>query len=144
MAGTPNPSKKSRRGFASMTPEKRSQISGLAGRKAHALGRAHQYTHDEAVEAGSKGGKAKSSKPKAGSQKRKTAPKVPLSLRLDQDTIERLRNAVWHLGRGMTVTSVIEEAMEQAARELEKQNGGKPFPVRVTPLSEPRRAQKDS
>ena len=59
--------------------------------------------------------------------------KVPVSLRIEEDMIERLRNAVWHLGRGLTVTSVIEEAV--AVRELEKQNNGKPFPKRGTPLT---------
>jgi len=41
----------------------------------------------------------------------------------------------------MTVTSVIEEAMEKAARDLEKQNRGKPFPVRGTPQPKARRAK---
>ena len=65
-------------------------------------------------------------------------PKVPVSIELERDTIERLRNAVWHLGYGLTVTSVVEEAMEKAARNLEKQNGGKPFPLRKSPLPKSR------
>lgn len=68
-------------------------------------------------------------------------PKVPVSIRIEKDTIERLRNAVWHHGRGMTLTSIIEKAAEKAARDLEKQNGGKPFPARGTPLPKARRAK---
>jgi len=60
--------------------------------------------------------------------------KVPLSIRIEQDVIERLRNAVWHLGRSMSVTSVMQEAMAKAIRDLEKHNNGKPFPTRGAPL----------
>lgn len=62
------------------------------------------------------------------------AAKVPISARVDADVIERIRNAVWHLGRGLTVTSVIEEALGKAVHELERHNGGKPFAARSTPL----------
>jgi len=61
-------------------------------------------------------------------------PKVPVSIRIEEELIERLRNAVWHLGRGLTVTSVVEEAVAKATRELEKHNNGKPFTTRGTPL----------
>lgn len=47
---------KSRRGFASMTPEKRREIARLGGKAAHEKGRAHQFTPHEAREAGRKGG----------------------------------------------------------------------------------------
>jgi uncharacterized protein len=50
--------KKSRRGFASMSPEKRRHIAGLGGTSAHARGTAHQWTSEEAREAGRKGGLA--------------------------------------------------------------------------------------
>ena len=52
------PKKKSRRGFASMSLEKRRAIASMGGKAGHALGRAHQFTHEEAVAAGRKGGKA--------------------------------------------------------------------------------------
>jgi uncharacterized protein len=45
---------KSKRGFASMPPEKRSIISGIGGRAAHAQGTAHRFSHIEAVLAGKK------------------------------------------------------------------------------------------
>ena len=64
--------------------------------------------------------------------------KVPVSIRMDEEVIERLRNAVWHLGRGMTVTSVVEESVERAILGLEKQNGGKPFSARVATPSKSR------
>jgi len=48
----------SRRGFASMEPEKQRQIAEKGGRAAHARGTAHEFTSDEAREAGRKGGQS--------------------------------------------------------------------------------------
>lgn len=47
---------KERRGFASMSPEKRREIASMGGRAAHQKGTAHQWSSDEAREAGRKGG----------------------------------------------------------------------------------------
>lgn len=47
---------KSRRGFASMDPAKQREIASRGGRAAHAKGTAHQWSADEAREAGRKGG----------------------------------------------------------------------------------------
>lgn len=47
---------KSDRGFASMSPEKRREIASKGGRAAHAKGTAHEFTSEEAREAGRKGG----------------------------------------------------------------------------------------
>ena len=52
MAGTSN------RGFASMNPEKQREIASKGGRAAHAKGTAHEFSTDEAREAGRKGGQA--------------------------------------------------------------------------------------
>jgi hypothetical protein len=41
----------------------------------------------------------------------KALARVSLSIRSEADVTERLRNAVWHLGHGLTMTSVIEDAM---------------------------------
>lgn len=48
----------SRRGFASMTPERRKEIARMGGKSAHALGVAHRFTVEEARAAGRKGGLA--------------------------------------------------------------------------------------
>lgn len=48
----------SRRGFASMDPERQRQIASEGGRAAHASGNAHEFTPDEARAAGKKGGEA--------------------------------------------------------------------------------------
>ena len=56
--------------------------------------------------------------------------KIPVGIRVESELIERLKNAVWHLGRGLTITSVITKSLEESIRELEAQNGGKPFPPR--------------
>ena len=46
------------RGFASMDPEKQRSIASKGGKAAHAKGRAHKWTVEEAREAGRKGGLA--------------------------------------------------------------------------------------
>lgn len=47
-----------KRGFAAMAPEKLRELSRMGGRRAHELGLAHEWTPDEAAEAGRKGGSA--------------------------------------------------------------------------------------
>jgi uncharacterized protein len=51
-------SRRARKGFASMDPDKQRQIASKGGRAAHAKGTAHEFTSDEARIQGSKGGKA--------------------------------------------------------------------------------------
>ncbi|TFY98122.1 KGG domain-containing protein [Ramlibacter rhizophilus] len=48
----------SRRGFASMDPERQRAIASKGGKAAHQSGNAHEFTPEEARRAGSKGGKA--------------------------------------------------------------------------------------
>ena len=48
--------RKERRGFASMSPEKQREIASKGGRAAHEKGTAHEWTADEARQAGRKGG----------------------------------------------------------------------------------------
>jgi len=57
-----NPSKKgsSNRGFASMDPQRQREIASEGGRAAHEKGTAHEFTSEEAREAGRKGGQARS------------------------------------------------------------------------------------
>lgn len=50
---------RSSRGFASMSPERRAEVSSKGGKKAHQLGTAHEWTKPEAKAAGSVGGKTK-------------------------------------------------------------------------------------
>jgi general stress protein YciG len=50
------PERKERRGFASMSPEKQREIASKGGRAAHEKGTAHEWTADEARNAGRKGG----------------------------------------------------------------------------------------
>ncbi len=47
---------KERRGFASMSPEKQQEIASKGGRAAHEKGTAHEWTAEEARNAGRKGG----------------------------------------------------------------------------------------
>ncbi len=51
--------KKSIRGFAAMSPEKQREIASKGGRAAHQQGVAHEWSRDEAKEAGRKGGQAR-------------------------------------------------------------------------------------
>ena len=48
----------SRRGFASMDPQRQRAIASKGGKAAHQSGNAHEFTPEEARLAGSKGGKA--------------------------------------------------------------------------------------
>src|SRR5437667_8197006 len=56
MASTSN--RTNRRGFASMDYEKQREIARMGGRAAHEKGTAHEFTPEEAREAGRKGGEA--------------------------------------------------------------------------------------
>jgi general stress protein YciG len=55
-----SPSGKSARGFASMDPQRQREIASEGGRAAHEKGTAHEFTSEEAREAGRKGGQARS------------------------------------------------------------------------------------
>lgn len=59
---------KSNRGFASMDPERQRQIASEGGRAAHEKGTAHEFTSEEAREAGRKGGMARSANRSKASQ----------------------------------------------------------------------------
>ncbi len=48
----------SKRGFASMGPQRQREIASLGGKAAHASGKAHEFNSSEAREAGRKGGRA--------------------------------------------------------------------------------------
>ena len=48
------PQQRRPRGFAAMSPEKKREIASLGGRAAHASGRAHQFSSEEARAAGKK------------------------------------------------------------------------------------------
>ncbi len=47
-----------KRGFAAMDTEKRKALASKGGKTAHEQGHAHEFTREEARDAGSKGGKA--------------------------------------------------------------------------------------
>ncbi len=51
-----NEKPKARRGFASMSQEKQREIASKGGRAAHAKGTAHEWSSNEARDAGRKGG----------------------------------------------------------------------------------------
>lgn len=50
------------RGFASMDPAKQREIASKGGKAAHAKGTAHEFSSEEAREAGRKGGQARGRK----------------------------------------------------------------------------------
>lgn len=53
---------KGKRGFASMDLARRREIASQGGKTAHILGKAHEWTPEEAVLAGRKGGLAAAKK----------------------------------------------------------------------------------
>ena len=56
--------------------------------------------------------------------------KIAIGIRIDEELMERLNNAIWHIGHGLSITSVAAEALEREVKKLEAVNGGKPFPRR--------------
>lgn len=54
--------KKRKMGFATMSKEKHREIASLGGRTAHEMGRAHQFTSEEAQAAGYLGGISRANK----------------------------------------------------------------------------------
>lgn len=54
--GTMPPTLKARRGFSAMSKEKQRAIAAAGGRAAHAKGVGHEWTSEQAREAGRKGG----------------------------------------------------------------------------------------
>jgi len=59
---TSTPVRKTNRGFASMDPQRQREIASMGGRSAHMKGTAHEFTSEEAREAGRKGGLARKGK----------------------------------------------------------------------------------
>ena len=49
----------SNRGFAAMDEDKQREIASMGGKAAHQKGTAHEFTPEEAKEAGRKGGRAR-------------------------------------------------------------------------------------
>jgi uncharacterized protein len=64
-----NHGNRSHRGFASMDPKRQREIASEGGRAAHEKGTAHEFTSEEAREAGRKGGQARSESRLAGARK---------------------------------------------------------------------------
>jgi hypothetical protein len=67
----------------------------------------------------------------------KSVERQSISFRLNLECLERLRNAISGTGHetGLTLTQVVDQAMEKKALDLERRyNGGKPFSQRATLL----------
>lgn len=60
--GRTKESGKSERGFAAMDPARQREIAREGGKAAHQSGNAHEFTSEEAREAGRKGGQSSGSK----------------------------------------------------------------------------------
>ena len=60
--------KKSMRGFAAMDTEKQKEIARKGGRAAHEQGVAHEWSSQEAREAGKKGGQARGGRSRTSEQ----------------------------------------------------------------------------
>lgn len=56
MTNQPTEKSNKRKGFGSMSPEKKREIARKGGQRAHALGTAHKWTSEEAQAAGRIGG----------------------------------------------------------------------------------------
>ena len=56
--------------------------------------------------------------------------KIPVGIRVEEEQVNRLKNAVWHLGQGITISGVIVAALEKHLQKMERRNNGQPFPPR--------------
>jgi hypothetical protein len=64
-------------------------------------------------------------------KRKREMPKKPANFRVEETLLERARNAVWHVGRGLTLSSLLQDSLHEAVERLEREhNGGKPFPAR--------------
>ena len=85
-----NPVKRSSsRGFASMDPQRQREIASEGGRAAHERGTAHEFTSEEAREAGRKGGQARAENRSA----RQRAAVAPTSAEMASDSGSNRGNA---------------------------------------------------
>jgi len=62
------PAPRRRQGFAALTRERHAEIARNGGRRAHEMGRAHEFTSETAKEAGRKGGLASQAKRRAAAE----------------------------------------------------------------------------
>ncbi len=62
---------KERRGFACLSEERKREIASMGGKKAHVIGKAHEFNHAEAVAAGRLGGLASARKRRESEQANK-------------------------------------------------------------------------
>jgi general stress protein YciG len=85
---TEAPKPKRRRGFAAMDPKLVSEISRKGGKAAHTAGTAHEFTTDEAREAGRKGGRATHAKRRARSEAPPATPEVKSEASATAETSE--------------------------------------------------------
>jgi hypothetical protein len=72
-------------------------------------------------------------------------PKQSISPKIDADLWERVHNALWHVGRGLTLTALVEAGLWDQVSKLEAEyNKGKPFPQRTgeLPKAPKRKARK--
>ena len=79
----------SSRGFASMDPQRQREIASEGGRAAHERGTAHEFTSEEAREAGRKGGQARAENRSA----RQRASAVPAASEVSSDAGSNRGNA---------------------------------------------------
>ena len=79
----------SSRGFASMDPQRQREIASEGGRAAHERGTAHEFTSEEAREAGRKGGQARAENRSA----RQRAAAIPASSEVSSDSGSNRGNA---------------------------------------------------
>ncbi len=66
-----------------------------------------------------------------------------INARVRRELAERCRNAVWWIGRGLTMSSLLEEALQRVVERLEAEhNRGKPFQQRKGELTRSKRKKK--
>ena len=100
-----------RRGFAAMSKERQREIARLGGRAAHEQGTAHEFTTDEAREAGRQGGKEVS----------RNRDHMASIGRRGGETVSRDRSLMAERGR--------RGGLRRAARYANQRDGASPVPI---------------
>jgi hypothetical protein len=69
--------------------------------------------------------------------------KRSMTIRVDDELLERAKNAVWHVGKGLTITGLLEQGLLATVQALEKKhNRGKAFARRGDELPHSSKREK--
>jgi len=109
---------KSKRGFASMTPERRREIAAKGGRNVPVTSRYFSQSHQNAAEAGRIGGKVKGPRKPKAKPEAVTVVTEPLPTVVDEDQFDLFNDTITEvMAQPDTVVETVTEPMDQTVIE---------------------------